>query len=670
MIINTSAIPHRWRNRFLRDTNGNYSFDGTNNISNSSSSSDIGNTFEPHLLWGQYFDDTEDISGDLTCDGTITAEKVISPLAQLDRLISDNVTVNEKLTANQLQAVSGYIQTLLSDSITTDYLTVTKAAHFFKLIIDEIKATQGAVIITPANAKLDKVEVLDNEYRCYYRANDADGNQIYNNFEVNDQVVCQTFNVSTGTSYNVFNKFYWRKITATGTTTTDISGQTVDVHYFDLSKTDCALSSSTPSVGDECVLLGSRTDTTRQAAIVISAYDSEFLDKGLHAPSIAQYAGINDYNLSTHRLNVISNGLNQFKGAYSNNNGTDIEQIIATTASTLDGKVTTVSGVVSSHTESISQLEQTDSRLSSRISSNTTSIGTLNNNLNTVSGTVTSHTQSISSLEQTAQGLTSTVQSQGQSITSLNNSVTNLNSSVTTNTQNISSLQQTAQGLTSTVSSHTQSITNLSNDVQTIENDYVTSSQLNQTASGISATVTSDIEGKLLNTGININTNKINITSDNTILTSSSGNKVWLKANDTDNNEIFALGRSGNYTPYLRFAESSSSTSKYATYSMDSIYLNHAYNDSISIAANGAETLASFEKGTKSVQVGINNSNTPFVKLTNGSYEVVIYIDSSGKLRIKPSSKNMWISDSDRTSTSSGEIYADDNGFLKINNWS
>lgn len=423
--------------------------------------------------------------------------------------VFDNAKVNELLDANQLEAVSAYVETLLSDQITTDYLTVTKAAHFFKLIIDEIKATQGQIIITPANAKLDKVETTANGWRCYFRSKDEQGKEISNTFEPNDQVVCQTFNAAVGTSYNVSNRFYWIVCTATGTTSTDISGQTVDCHYIDLNRYDMAASSNTPAVGDEVVQLGNRTDTTRQAAIIISAYNSEFLDKGLHAPSIVQYAGINEFNLSSHRLNVISNGLNQFKGSYNNNSGKNIETIISETASTLNGEIVTLSGTVTSHTQSISELTQTDSQLSSRISANTTSIGNLSNSVNNLSGTVQ------------------------------------------TNTTNISTLQQTSSSLTSTVSSHTQSITTISGDVRTIKSDYVTSSQLNQTASGISATVTSNIEGKLLNTGININSNKITMSSDNTEFVSASGSKTWLVGKSSNGTEIFRLGRDGDSTAQL-----------------------------------------------------------------------------------------------------------------------
>ena len=458
--------------------------------------------------------------------GITTTNAVFSGNIQADHAIFNSEKVNGLLDANQLQAVSAYVQTLLSDQITTDYLTVTKAAHFFKLIIDEIKATQGQVIITPANAKLDKVENISGGWRCYFRAKDAHGQEISNSFEVNDQVVCQTFNVATGVSYNVSNKYYWRLITATGSTTTTISGETVDAHYFDLSASDCDLSSMTPSVGDECVQLGNRTDGTRQAAIIISAYNSEFLDKGLHAPSIVQYAGINNYDLSTHRLNVISNGLNQFKGSYNNNNGKNIETIITETATTLNGEITTLSGTVTSHTQSISELTQTDSQLSSRISSNTSSIGTLNNNVGTISG------------------------------------------NVQTNTQNISTLQQTAQGLTSTVSSHSTSISNLNNDVGTIKSDYVTSSVLQQTATGISATVTSDIEGKLLNTGINITSNKITMSSDNTEFVSASGSKTWLVGKASNGTEIFRLGRDGNYSAELYIKNADNNYTRLKPYSV------------------------------------------------------------------------------------------------------
>ena len=59
---------------------------------------------------------------------------------------------------------------MTATNITVDYLTVTKLAHFFELIIDKIRASQGQIIITDANAKIDYVEKVDGVSRLYWRA--------------------------------------------------------------------------------------------------------------------------------------------------------------------------------------------------------------------------------------------------------------------------------------------------------------------------------------------------------------------------------------------------------------------------------------------------------------------------------------------------------------------
>ena len=469
--VYSSTVPHRYRNRFLRDGGSNVSIIGGGSSSSSSSGGGGGGfTFEPHYLWGQYFDDTQDISGDLNSVGSISASGVInasgitlsdfvvSPTVSGTNAVFDNgtfysgitsnsvsaqtisgnsiignningtnayitsltstaitsntINVTNKLTTNKLEAISGYIKTLLSDEITVDYLTVTKAAHFFKLIIDEIKATQGQIIITPCNAVLDKVETVNGNYRCYFRAKDED-RKIYNNFEVNDQVVCQTFNVATGVSYNVSNTYYWRLCVGTGTTSTTIDGETVECHYIDLSNTDKdSYSNSAPSSGDNVVQLGNRSDSNRQAAIIISAYNQQFLDPTIKAPSIVQYYGINDYSLQNHRRNIISKDLNKFVGNFNTTSGIDLED-----------EINALSGSVSSNTANISTIEQ-------NLSSITLTVESIEND-------VSGNTQNISQLQQTSSSITSTVQS--------------LQNTVSGNTQNISQLQQTSSSITSTV---------------------------------------------------------------------------------------------------------------------------------------------------------------------------------------------------------------------------
>lgn len=310
--------------------------------------------FEPHYLWGQYFDDTEDIDGDLTSNGTIQGNNVVATTKVSGATVEGNIvngatgnitTVNSDLinTKNINVTVQAIIKLLQSENITCDNLTVTKAAHFFQLIIDEIKATKGQIIVTSSNATIDLVESITNGYRCYFRASDADGKEIRNTFEANDQIICQTFNAASGTNYNTSNKFYWRLCSDVSSQVVNktINGQNVPCWYIDLSDTDKdSNSNGVPEIGDEIVQLGNKTNTNRQAAIIISAYNNQFLDAAIVAPSIVQYSGINDYSLSSHRLNVLSNGLNSFKGNFTSTNGDDILTLIQQTNSAITTEVT------------------------------------------------------------------------------------------------------------------------------------------------------------------------------------------------------------------------------------------------------------------------------------------------------------------------------------------
>ena len=322
-------------------------------------------TLEPHLLWGQLYDGRHDISGDLLgvgnieSDGSISAKAINTQAGKIDSVtgqelryttiiggsisatdstITNLTTTNhtsQALTTTNLNSDTGTItdlstqthntqqltakgvdtERLTGKDIVVDNLTVNKAAHFFSLSVDEIKATQGQIIVTPASAIIEKVEVLANgDYKCWWKNTD---NQTITTqtFNAGDFVVCQTFN--TGQS-----RYYWRLCTE--------AGSSDGWNYITLSKTDKDPASvSEPMKGDNIVQLGNRTDTTRQAAIIISAYNTGYLDKTVVAPSIVQYQGINDYNLETHRLNVISVGKNIFSGEFRVDNGKTLESYIA-----------------------------------------------------------------------------------------------------------------------------------------------------------------------------------------------------------------------------------------------------------------------------------------------------------------------------------------------------
>ena len=239
---------------------------------------------------------------------------------------TENGKLGDVRVGGTLYADAAEIERLLAGEISVDKLTA-KVAHFFELSIDEIKSVGGQIILTPANAEIDRVETLGNgDYKCYFKATDGE-RKITQQFAAGDQVVCATFDAATGTSYNVSNKYYWRLVTEVSSGVVQIDGD--DYHYIVMSGTDKdSDSTGIPEAGDKIAQLGSRSSADRQSAIILSAYNGEFLDKGIQAPSMVQYSGINDFTLSSHRQTVISKGLNEFRGTFRATSGKTIEDII------------------------------------------------------------------------------------------------------------------------------------------------------------------------------------------------------------------------------------------------------------------------------------------------------------------------------------------------------
>lgn len=346
---------------------------GTGNSSGSGTTTNKNGTgkLEQHLFWGQPYDGTQDVKGDMVGVGNISADNVSAKGVETKKIKADNAKIEniegenldyrgvkaenivsttgtienikstttntdtitskvantEKINADNaniggLTANNASITSLTGDNAVIGNLTVTGAAHFFKLSVDEVQATQGQIIVTPANAKIDKVEVLGNgDFKCSWR-NEQEGRKIENCFAEHDFAVCQTMNVAEGTNYNAANKFYWRKVQSVGT-----DG---NFHFVVLSKSiKSPLSNAVPEVGDNIVQLGNNNDKGRQNAIIVSSYNTGFLDKTVVAPSIVQYAGINNFDLEKHKINVISASGNKFKGEFSVSNGKSLEEYVA-----------------------------------------------------------------------------------------------------------------------------------------------------------------------------------------------------------------------------------------------------------------------------------------------------------------------------------------------------
>ena len=164
-----------------------------------------------------------------------------------------------------------------SAKLTIDYLEVTRKATFTSLEIQEKTHVGGQILLSPAAMTCSNVvEVRDTTgtliaWRCYFQTKGEGGEEIFNTFTIDDQAICQTYNAWG-------SKFYWRLVTEVGE------------DYIDLSVEDCAEESDAPSIGDKIIQLGNRTNTSRQAAQVLSAHGSD-------APSFIMYNGINSYSL-------------------------------------------------------------------------------------------------------------------------------------------------------------------------------------------------------------------------------------------------------------------------------------------------------------------------------------------------------------------------------------
>lgn len=218
-------------------------------------------------------------------------------------------------------------------------------AHFFELIIDKIKSVGGQIIVTAANAEITRVAEIYNSqsqligWKCYFPNTDGE-KTIYNEFSKGDQVVCASFNQAReGHSQDISNKYYWRLCTDVG-----VEGNEHFI-YLDATKGIASQYNGVPEVGDNIVQLGYNKEWSdahsseaasdkeqRKNAIIISAYNHNFLDAGVQAPSFVQYTGIEAFSLgAANRLNVISPSGNSFKGTFTVNSGENIEDILIRT---------------------------------------------------------------------------------------------------------------------------------------------------------------------------------------------------------------------------------------------------------------------------------------------------------------------------------------------------
>ena len=209
------------------------------------------------------------------------------------------------------QRSDGKFQMLLTD------LIVWGKAIFNTLLIRELSYVGGNIVLSPAAGKISYIKEVYSEttnemigWKCYLLADDGTTATI-NSFKVEDQVRCKTFNIAPGVYENVSNKDYWRLVTKVSTENeaiTDDEGHELydgkKFAWIQIAKDNCMEGSDNPAVGDTIVLMGNRSDKSRQHLLMMET-------EGDSAPRFTMYRGINTYSLKNKSIFDVSfDGIN------------------------------------------------------------------------------------------------------------------------------------------------------------------------------------------------------------------------------------------------------------------------------------------------------------------------------------------------------------------------
>ena len=209
------------------------------------------------------------------------------------------------------QRSDGKFQMLLTD------LIVWGKAIFNTLLIRELSYVGGNIVLSPAAGKINYIKEVYSEttneligWKCYLLADDGTTATI-NSFKVDDQVRCKTFNIASGVYENVSNKDYWRLVTKVSTENeviTDAEGHELydgkKFAWIQIAKDNCMEGSDNPAAGDTIVLMGNRSDKTRQHLLMMET-------EGDSAPTFTMYRGVNSYSLEKKSIfDVGINGIN------------------------------------------------------------------------------------------------------------------------------------------------------------------------------------------------------------------------------------------------------------------------------------------------------------------------------------------------------------------------
>lgn len=154
-----------------------------------------------------------DAKGNAKLADAVLGDVIVDRVHDVDSTPADRVVVGA-------QGFDLYLGEDGKSHLYIDYLVARVKAFFAQLEIRRVSYSGGTTIFSNAGSTIAKVMELKNgnetvAYKCYAVADDGT-TKTMNWWHVGMMALCQTFNVKSGTSNNVSNRYYWRLVVDTG----------------------------------------------------------------------------------------------------------------------------------------------------------------------------------------------------------------------------------------------------------------------------------------------------------------------------------------------------------------------------------------------------------------------------------------------------------------------
>lgn len=267
-------------------------------------------------------------------------------------ILDEGLEINGDLTVSNL-----FSQNITNEfDIRTRNLTVTGQLSVFDLVVEQVSAAGGQLVLSAANMVVDDYAegrtvqtsvnygvagngLTDDTYQTIYLYQineDSNGQKIRNLWQAGDHALCYTANVDEDASEVDIRSWWTLVYSVQNDVQRVINGETVKCNCIEIVKKVTTTDSveRDPSWGpvsvqkqDSVCLLGSH-NTDRQSAIVMCAHNS--FDVNMTAPCIVQYMGVSGFTLTGKAKTYFAKNGNRIQGSLIvDSTGQSVEDMIS-----------------------------------------------------------------------------------------------------------------------------------------------------------------------------------------------------------------------------------------------------------------------------------------------------------------------------------------------------